>query len=232
MIININLKTMVKIMKIFLDTAHVKDIKKWVEMGLLDGVTTNPSHLSKEGTDPKKIILEICALLPDGEISVEVTEKEPEAVYRQAKEIAALADNIVVKIPCHLDYYPVIKKLVEEDIKINVTLVFTLIQSLMMCKLHVHYISPFVGRWDDIDVEGSDILCEIRQMIDQYDFNTQLLAASLRNVRHIHQAILSDVDIITVPADLLEKSLIHPLTNQGIEKFNTDWQKLGIKQFP
>lgn len=219
-------------MKIFLDTAHVKDIKKWAEMGLIDGVTTNPSHLSKEGGDPKKVILEICALLPEGEISVEITEKDPQAAYKQAKEIAALADNIVVKIPCHLDYYAIIKKLVEEDIKINVTLVFTLIQALAMCKLDVHCISPFVGRWDDVDVEGSDILCEMRQMIDQYDFNTQLLAASLRHVRHIHQAIISDVDIITVPAEVFEKSLIHPLTNQGIEKFNADWQKLGVRQFP
>lgn len=219
-------------MKLFLDTANVKDIRKWIETGLIDGITTNPSHLSKEGSDPKKVILEICKLLPDGEISVEVTEKEPEAVYKQAQAIAALANNIVVKIPCHIDYYPVIKRLVDEGIKVNITLVFTLIQAVMMCKLGVHFISPFVGRWDDLDVPGVDVLYEIRQMIDQYGYETQILAASLRHVRHIHEAILADADVITVPVEVLEKGLTHILTDMGIKKFDADWQRLGIKQFP
>ncbi len=141
-------------MKIFLDTAHVQSIKKLAQTGVIDGVTTNPSHLSKEGGDPVKVVNEICALLPEGEISVEVTEKKPEDVYKQAKKIASLADNVLVKVPCHLVYYPVIKRLVEEDVKLNITLVFSVVQGLMMGKLGVHYISPFIGRWDDIDVDA------------------------------------------------------------------------------
>jgi transaldolase len=219
-------------MKIFLDTPNVQAIKKWLPTGLIDGVTTNPSNLSKEGGDPKKHVLEICKILPDGLISVEVTEKNPELVYKQAQEIAKLASNVVVKIPCHADYYTVIKKLVDEGIKLNITLVFTAIQGLMMSKIGVEIISPFVGRWDDIDIEGSDLLVEMREMIDQYDFSTQVLAASIRSPRHFNKAILAGADIITLPIEVFEKSIEHPLTNLGMEKFEADWKELGIKQFP
>lgn len=219
-------------MKIFLDTADYEAIKKWAETGLIDGVTTNPSHLSKAGGDPRAHVAKICSLLPEGHISVEVTEKEPQAVYNQAREIAKIAKNIVVKIPCHKDYYSVIKRLVDEKININITLVFTVIQAMMMCKLGVTYISPFVGRWDDIDVEGVDVLEQIRHMIDIYGFDTYLLAASLRHVRHFHYAILAGADVATVPIDVFEKSMSHLLTDQGIEKFDADWKKLGIKKFP
>lgn len=219
-------------MKIFLDTANVEEIKKWVNTGIIDGITTNPTLLSKEGKDPKKQILEICAIFPTGDISVEVTEADEKAVYTQAKEIAALSKNITVKIPCHKNYYAIIKQLVDEGISINITLVFTLIQSLMMCKLGVKYISPFIGRWDDIDVNGSELLYEIRDMIDRYSYDTQILSASLRNVRHLHEAINAGADVATLPAEVLEKSLNHILTNQGMEKFCADWKKLGIRQFP
>ncbi len=219
-------------MKIFLDTANVQAIKKWVATGLIDGVTTNPSHLSKEGQDPKKQVLEICSLLPQGEISVEVTQKEPEAVYKQAKEIAALNKNILVKVPCHKDYYPIINRLVQDGVKLNITLVFTLIQGLMMCKLGARYISPFVGRWDDIDVEGSELLLQMRHMIDDYGFDTGVLAASLRHVRHLHHAINAGADVATLPIGLFEKAIKHPLTDAGIAKFDADWQKLGIQKFP
>lgn len=219
-------------MKIFLDTANIDHVKKWMEKGIIDGVTTNPTHLSKTGQDPKKQIQELCALFPDGDISVEVTQLEPQNAYKQAKEIASLAKNITVKIPCHIKYYEIIKKLVDDEININVTLVFTTIQSLMMCKLGVKYISPFVGRWDDIDADGIQQLYEIREMVDYYEFDTQILAASLRSVRHFHDAIAAGADVATLPEDVLEKSLTHILTNQGIEKFDEDWQKLGIRQFP
>jgi len=219
-------------MKIFLDTANIAAIKKWASTGLIDGVTTNPSHLAKEGGDAKKQVLDICALLPEGEISVEVTEKDAEAVYKQAKAIAALSQNIVVKVPCHADYYPIIKRLVDDGIKLNITLVFTLIQGLMMSKMGVEIISPFIGRLDDIDVEGIDLLYEMKDMMDHYDFETQILAASIRSVRHFHKAILAGADIVTLPVEVFEKSLEHPLTHQGIEKFDADWKKLGIKQFP
>ncbi len=219
-------------MKLFLDTADIKCIHDWITTGLVDGVTTNPSHLAKEGKDPKKVIREICALLPEGEISVEVTEMEPQKMYKQAKEIASLADNILVKIPCHRDYYSIIERLVNEGIRVNVTLVFSLIQSAFMCKLGVAYISPFVGRLDDIDVEGKDLLSEIRSMIDDYMFETQLLAASIRSVRHLHEAIMAGSDAVTVPIDVLEKATVHSLSNEGIAKFTADWATLKIKHFP
>ncbi len=219
-------------MKIFLDTADRKAIATWAKTGIIDGITTNPTHLSKEGGNPKEVVKEICKMLPDKDISVEVTETEPKAVYEQAREIAKIASNVVVKIPCHADYYAIINQLVADGIKINATLVFTLVQSLFMSKLGVRYISPFVGRWDDIDVEGSDLIMEIRHMLDQYAYDTQLLAASLRGVRHVHMAILSGADVATLPITVLEKAMSHPLTDRGMEKFLSDWQKLGIKQFP
>lgn len=219
-------------MKIFLDTANIDAIKKWHKTGLIDGITTNPTHLAKEGGDPVKQVREICASIHDGDVSVEVTEVEPHKVYEQAKKIRALADNIVVKVPCHHEYYDVIHKLVAEKVPLNITLVFTLIQGLLMSKLGVKYISPFVGRWDDIDSDGIVVLSELRAMIDQYDYKTEILAASLRGVRHMHDAILSGADIATVPIAVMEKMTEHVLTDQGMEKFNSDWKKLGITQFP
>lgn len=219
-------------MKLFLDTSNLEDIKKYRALGILDGVTTNPSSLSKEGGDVAQKVKDIAAAFPEGDISVEVTETDPDKVYEQAKKIAALAKNITVKIPCHSQYYRIIEKLVKEKVSINITLVFTLIQSLMMCKLGVHYISPFVGRWDDIDVDGSKLLYEVCHMIDMYDYKTELLAASLRTVRNLHDAILAGADVATVSAKVLEKSLKHPLTDSGIKKFDADWQKLGSPKFP
>lgn len=219
-------------MKLFLDTADVQKIATWKDTGLIDGVTTNPTHLSKEKGNPRKIVLEICKLLPQGLISVEVTEKKPEAVYKQAKAITKLSKNILVKIPCHRDYYPIIAQLAKERVKMNITLVFTLIQGLMMCKLGVDYISPFVGRWDDIDVDGVAVLSQLRAMIDEYGFNTGLLAASVRGVRHLNEVIGVGADAVTVPVTVLEKSTEHLLTDRGIELFDRDWKKLGIKTFP
>jgi len=224
-------------MKIFLDTANLDGIKKWALTGLIDGVTTNPTHLSKEGRNPKDQILAICAVLPEGEISVEVTEQDPDAVYKQAKDIAALAENIVVKIPCHHFYFPVIKRLADEEVPLNITLVFTLVQGLMMCKLGVRYISPFVGRLDDIDVGGIELLPEMREMVDEYGFDTGILAASLRGVRHVHDAILAGADAATISLPVFEKMIEHPLTDQGMQQFNADWATLrqaqgGVRQFP
>ena len=219
-------------MKIFLDSADVAAIKKWVQTGLIDGVTTNPSLLLKAGGEPKEHVLEVCKLLPNGLVSVEVTEKEPKAVYAQAKKIASLSDNILVKIPCHADYYQIIAQLVSEGVALNITLVFSLLQAAFMAKLGVAYISPFIGRWDDIDVDGAKLLYEIRAMLDQYDYESKLLAASVRGVRHFHDAVMAGSDAITVPLNVFEKSIKHVLTDQGIAKFDADWQLLGIKQFP
>ncbi len=219
-------------MKLFLDTAHVESIKKWSETGLLDGVTTNPTSLSKEAGLPTEVVKKISALLDENDVSVEVTERAPQAVYDQAKRITALADNIVVKIPCYTDYFPVIKKLVDEGIAINITLVFTAIQGLLMAKLGVLYVSPFIGRLEEIDIDGITTIAEMRDMFDRYDFETEILAASVRSVRHVHDVALAGADIATMSEHIFEEITKHPLTEKGMAKFEADWQKLGIRQFP
>jgi transaldolase len=219
-------------MKIFLDTANTELIKKWAHSGLIDGVTTNPTHLSKENANPTQQVLTICDMLPLGLISVEITETEPELVYLQARKIAALSDNIAVKIPCHPHYYSVIRKLVEEGVTLNITLVFSLSQGLMMAKLGAAYISPFVGRLDDNGQDGIELIKQLRHMLDWYGFETQLLAASIRDVQHLEGVMMAGADIATVPENVFEKSLTHQLTDTGMEQFLTDWQKLNIKQFP
>lgn len=216
-------------MKLFLDTADRKLIEKWIPTGIIDGITTNPTHLSKEGSKTKDVLLDICNMV-SGDVSIEVVEKKPDDVYKQAQEIAALASNVVVKIPFHKDYLPVINKLVQDGVDINVTLVFSLIQAMIVAKLNVKYISPFIGRWDDIDVEGINLIDEIRQMLDNYGFESELLTASIRSVVHLHNAALIGSDIATIPPTLLDKLMNHPLTMQGIEKFDSDWEKLGKKK--
>jgi len=218
-------------MKIFLDTADIKKIKELAPLGIIDGITTNPTHLAQEGKDPLKTIKELVKIVPD-DISVEVTEKDAKKVYEQAKKIAQIAKNIIVKIPCHQDYYEIIKKLVNEKIKINVTLVFSLPQAFYMCKLGAKYISPFIGRIDDIDGDGIQLIHDIRHMIDQNEYETEIIAASIRSIKQFHDVILLGAHIATLPVNVFEKSLQHPLTDQGIEKFLEDWKKIGIKQFP
>jgi len=219
-------------MKIFLDTAHLESIKKWAQTGLIDGVTTNPTHLSKEGNNPVEQVLAICDILPSGSISVEITEEEPQQAYLQARKLASLCDSIVIKVPCHARYYTIIKKLVAEGVPLNITLVFSLAQGLMMAKLGVQYISPFIGRLDDIGVNGIELLQHLRHIIDWYDFETELLAASIRDVAHFEQAMLAGADIATVPVNVFEKSLEHQLTDKGIAQFLADWKKLNINRFP
>ncbi len=221
------------IVKIFLDTADVQEIRKWVSTGIIDGVTTNPTHMSSVGSDPKKIIKEICACLPHGAVSVEVTEVEPDAVYRQARLISALAHNIVVKIPCDVRYYEVIQRLVQEGIPLNITLVFTVAQGLAMCKLGVEYISPFVGRLEDIKKNsGIQLVQDLVHMKQTYAFKTQILAASIRTVDQITCVVQAEADCITVPVGVLSQALMHELTEKGIEKFLADWKKLEIIEFP
>lgn len=219
-------------MKLFLDTGSVAEIEKWIDTGLIDGITTNPTHLSKQEKPPLEIIQTICTLLPHAEISVEVTEKKPQDVLRQAKRIAAIAKNVVVKVPCEAKYYSVIRQLSQEGVRINVTLVFTLVQAVLMAKLGAYYVSPFVGRWDDIDVDGSKLLYEMRQVFDGYGFTTAILAASMRHVRHVHEALRAGADIITVPENVMEKMTHHLVTDAGVKKFDESWKKLNLSQFP
>jgi transaldolase len=215
-------------MKIFLDTASRDAIKKWLPTGLVDGVTTNPSLLSKEGSSPKDVLIDICSMV-SGPVSIEVVEKAPEAVYKQACEISKFAPNVVVKIPCTVEYLPVIYKLGKEGVKINATLVFSEIQALLMAKLGVSFISPFIGRWDDIGQDGIAIINEIIEVKRQYDFSSEILAASIRTVYHWKAVAGMGVDIVTVPPKVLEQAIKHPLTDNGIALFDSDWQKVGKK---
>lgn len=215
-------------MKIFLDTANRDLIKRWVPTGLVDGVTTNPSLLSKEGSDIKTVLKDICAMVP-GPVSIEVVEKTPDAVLTQAREIARFASNVVVKIPFAEQYLPVIKTLAADGIKINATLVFTPLQALFMAKLGVEMISPFLGRWDDIGVDGLSVLEDIITVKDLYGFNSQIIAASVRNLMHMQKIALMGADIITAPPAILEQAVKHPLTERGIELFDNDWKKVGKK---
>jgi transaldolase len=221
-----------KVMKIFLDTANFENIKQAKSQGIIDGVTTNPTHLSKEGGDTVSLIKQICNVMDPFPVSLEITELEPEKTYQQAKKISAIASNVIVKIPCHKKYLEIIKKLVNEGVTLNITLLFSLTQALFMSKLGVKYISPFIGRLDDIDSNGIQLIYDIRQMLDNYSFETLLLAASLRTVSHVHEVILAGADIATIPIELVDKLIDHPLTDKGIKKFDEDWKKLDIKKFP
>lgn len=219
-------------MKLFLDTANIAHIKQWISTGLIDGVTTNPTLLSASGNDPKKIIGDICSLLNGRPVSVEVTCQEPDMVYKQAHELAKIADNVVVKIPCDKKYFEIINKLVSDGVPLNITLIFTLIQGLAMCKLNVSYISPFLGRLDDIDSSGAKLVQELVHMVTMYEFRTQVLAASLRTVSQLHDVIMAGAHCATIPFSLMEKAFEHPLTKIGMDAFLSDWQKTGVKIFP
>ncbi len=218
-------------MKLFLDTAQRDVIKKWASTGLIDGVTTNPSLLSKEGGNIKEVLKDICQMLPKGDVSIEVVEKDPEKVYAQALKIAQFADNVVVKIPFDENYLEIINRLVNKKVKLNITLIFTPLQALMVAKLGVTYISPFIGRWNDISVDGSQILEEIIYTIKHYNLSSQILAASLRTLADWQQSIKVGADVATVPPALLAKAMHHPLTTKGIELFDHDWKQLGNINF-
>jgi len=220
-------------MKVFLDSADYEAIKHWASTRLIDGVTTNPTLLSQvPGKAPREVILDICKALGAREVSVEVTERNPDAVYQQARKIADLASNVVVKVPCLKEYVPVIDRLVSEGMKLNITLVFSVVQALMMAKLGVAYVSPFIGRLEDIDSNGLEVIGEIRELFTAYDYKTQILAASIRSVRHIHEACQFGADIVTIPVKLFDKAFDHPLSVQGLDQFLRDWKVLGISSFP
>ncbi len=220
-------------MKIFLDTVDLDAIQIWQERGLLDGVTTNPTLLATSGKDVNQLIHKICASLPNGLISIEVTETNTADLLQQARRIASLGKNVLVKIPCVLDYYPVIKTLANEGVQINVTLLFSLPQALFMAKLGAAFISPFVGRLQDQDLPSIELLKQLRVIMDANANSTKILAASIRDETQFSQAILTGVDAITIPPALLQNLTYHPLTEQGIARFSNDWNSLHIKKpFP
>lgn len=212
-------------MKFFIDTANVEDIKRANDMGVICGVTTNPSLIAKEGRDFKEVIKEITSIV-DGPISGEVkaTTVDAEGMIREGREIAAIHPNMVVKIPMTAEGLKACKVLAEEGIKVNMTLIFTANQALLAARAGAAYVSPFLGRLDDISVRGIDLIREISEMFSIADLDTEIIAASVRNPIHVTDCALAGADIATVPYKVIEQMIKHPLTDQGIEKFQADYR--------
>lgn len=216
-------------MKLFLDTANIVDIKKYVEWGVVNGVTTNPTLIAKEGVSLKKRTLEICKVVK-GDVSAEVISTKYEGILKEAREIAKWHKNVVVKIPMIPEGLRAISTLSKEGIRINVTLIFSSAQALLAAKAGAYIVSPFVGRLDDIGQEGVELIAEIRQIFDNYAIGTQILFASVRHPRHVIDAARIGADIATMPVDVMEKLIHHPLTDSGLKKFLEDWEKVKNKQ--
>lgn len=211
-------------MKFFIDTANINEIKEAHSMGMVDGVTTNPSLIAKEGRDFKEIIQEICAVV-DGPISAEVISLDAEGMIREARDLAGIHANIVVKIPMTVDGLKATRQLTEEEIKTNVTLVFSPLQALMAAKAGAAFVSPFIGRLDDLSQEGILLVEQIVEIYSNYAFDTEIIVASVRNPLHVLDSALIGADIATIPFDVLAKLAAHPLTDKGIKAFLDDWEK-------
>jgi transaldolase len=213
-------------MQFFVDTAEIADIKKLYDMGLLDGVTTNPSLVAKSGRDFKEVVKEICSVVP-GPVSAEVASTDYDTMMAEGHVLAKLADNVVVKVPLTVDGLKACKKLGSEGIKTNVTLCFSPNQALLAAKCGATYISPFLGRLDDINLDGVELIEQIRQIYDNYSFTTQILAASIRTPNHVTQVALAGADVATIPPAVIYKLADHPLTKSGLEAFVKDWKSTG-----
>jgi transaldolase len=212
-------------MKFFLDTANIDEIRSAAEYGLIDGVTTNPSLVSKEGRDFKEILLEITKIV-DGPISAEVVSTDASGILREAYELAKIHKNIVVKVPMIKEGMKALKQLSKDGIKTNITLVFSANQALVAAKLGATYVSPFVGRFDDISEVGMDLIGDLAQIFANYQFPTQILVASIRNPLHVREAALVGAHVATMPFKVLEQLLKHPLTDIGLDRFLKDWEKM------
>lgn len=210
-------------MKFFLDTANVDEIKRINDLGLCDGVTTNPSIINKEGRDFEEVVGEICKIV-DGPVSAEVTSYEYEEMVEEARKLSKWADNIIVKIPMTEEGLKAIKTLSEEGIKTNCTLIFSLSQGIMAMKAGATFISPFMGRVDDMGESGKKLIENLRKVIDIYDYDSEIIAASIRHNKHLEEAALAGAHIATIPGTLFEKLWTHPLTTAGIEAFKKDWE--------
>jgi transaldolase len=214
-------------MKLFLDTASLKEITWAVQAGLIDGVTTNPSLLAKQAgdLDPRDVLKEICSVVR-GPVSAEVVAVDADAMVREGTTLAQIADNVVVKIPMLEDGMVAVRRLTADGIRTNVTLCFSSVQCLLAAKAGATYVSPFVGRIDDVGQEGMDVVREARVIFDNYGIETQILAASIRHPRHVVEAAMIGADVATLPTDVLKKLLLHPLTDRGLDQFLNDWSKL------
>ena len=216
-------------MKFFIDTANINEIKEAVKMGMADGVTTNPSLIAKEKGDFKTIIKQICKVV-DGPISAEVISLDTEGMIAEARELAKIHDNIVVKIPMTVDGLKAVRVLADENIRTNVTLVFSPLQALMAAKAGAAYVSPFVGRLDDLSADGMELVEQIVEIYNNYGFDTEIIVASVRNPLHVLDAALLGADIATIPFNVLAKLAAHPMTDKGIKAFLDDWEKAKKKK--
>jgi transaldolase len=212
-------------MKFFIDTASVEEIREAASYGLLDGVTTNPSLLSKEKGEPRAILREITKIV-DGPVSAEVTALDAEGMLAEAHELRKIADNIVVKVPMTLQGLKALRSLSEQGIPTNCTLIFSPVQALMAAKAGATYASPFVGRLDDVSTDGMELIEQICTIYRNYGFDTEVLVASVRHPIHVVQAALLGADVVTIPANVLRQLSKHPLTDIGLEKFLADWEKV------
>ena len=213
-------------MKFFVDTAEIKDIKDLYATGLLDGVTTNPSLIAKSGRDFKEVIKEICSIVP-GPVSAEVASTEYDGMVAEGDHLAKIADNVVIKLPLTMDGLRACKYFTDKGIKTNVTLCFSANQALLAAKVGATYISPFIGRLDDINADGVELIENIRIIYDNYAFSTEILAASIRTPNHITQVALAGADVATIPPAVIYKLADHPLTKSGLEAFVKDWKSTG-----
>jgi transaldolase len=213
-------------MKFFVDTADVGEIRELAATGLLDGVTTNPTLIKKSGRDFKQVVAEICALV-DGPVSAEVVALEHEAMLKEADQLIPIAPNITIKVPLTRDGLKTCKVLTDRGVMVNVTLCFTANQALLAAKAGASFISPFVGRHDDVSWDGMDLIEDIRTIYDNYSFETEILVASVRHPVHVLQSAKIGADVVTVPPDVLWKLFNHPLTDRGIEGFLKDWAATG-----
>jgi len=215
-------------MKFFVDTADVNEIRELHEYGLLDGVTTNPSLIMKAKRPMLEVIKEICDVV-DGPVSAEVTAVEFNEMMREADILSKIADNIAIKVPLTLDGLKACKALTSDGRMVNVTLCFSANQALLAAKAGATFISPFIGRLDDINIDGMEVIADIRAIYDNYDFNTEILAASIRSANHVKQAAIIGADVATVPPAVLKDLVKHPLTDKGLDAFLADWAKTGQK---
>jgi len=212
-------------MKFFIDTANIDEIKEAAALGVLDGVTTNPSLVSKEGKDFRKLLDEILKIV-DGPVSAEVISTDYDGIVKEGRDLAKIHKNIVVKIPLIKEGLKACKTLTSEGIKVNVTLCFSPNQAILAAKAGATYVSPFVGRLDDISTSGMDLISQIVQIYRNYNYKTQVLVASVRHPLHVVESALIGADVCTIPFDVIKKMFNHPLTDIGLDKFLSDWKKL------
>ncbi len=216
-------------MEIFIDTANLDEIRKVVELGVVSGVTTNPSLIAKEGRDFRQTVLEICEII-DGPISAEVVSPDADGMVKEAEELAGWSPNIVIKVPITMEGLKAVKRLSEKGIKTNVTLIFSPNQALLAARAGATYVSPFVGRLDDASHDGMQLVRDIAEIYAIYGIETQIIAASIRHPLHVIEAAKAGADIATIPYKVIEQMVKHPLTDIGIERFLADWAKVPKKK--